>query len=126
MGEARDAARRSREDASVAEVHSGPDIYRNFVLPLSLDEDKWVRAVEYRAEARQAVHHVLFGYIGAGTATRLDGADGQPGFFGGMAPVGLQSRFGKSGGIGGWAPGNTPRFLPDGQAALVPRGSDMI
>ena len=26
---------------------SGPDIYRNFVVPLNLTEDKWVRAVEY-------------------------------------------------------------------------------
>src|ERR1700731_505422 len=25
----------------------GPDIYRNFVLPLNLTEDKWVRAVDF-------------------------------------------------------------------------------
>ena len=104
----------------------GRDIYRNFVLPFDLKEDKWVRAVEYRPGARQAVHHVLFGYIGAGTAARQDGADGQPGFFGGMAPVGLQQQFGRSGGIGGWALGNTPRFLPEGQAVLLPKGSDLI
>jgi len=30
---------------------SGPDIYRNFVIPTNLTEDKWVRAVEFRPSA---------------------------------------------------------------------------
>src|SRR5262249_19614683 len=38
----------------------GPDIYRNFVLPLNLTEDKWVRAVDFRPSARSVVHHSLF------------------------------------------------------------------
>ncbi len=30
----------------------GPDIYRNFVVPLNLDRDTWVRAIEFRPSAR--------------------------------------------------------------------------
>ena len=105
---------------------NGRDVYRNFVLPLKLSEDKWVRAVEYRPSARKAVHHVLFGYIGEGTAARLDGADGEPGFFGGMAPVGMMNQFGRSGGVGGWAVGGTPRFWPGNQSLLLPKGSDFV
>ena len=30
---------------------SGPDIFRNFVIPSGLTEDKWVRAVEFRPSA---------------------------------------------------------------------------
>src|SRR5215208_226375 len=32
---------------------SGPDIYRNFVIPTHLTENKWVRAVEFRPAARK-------------------------------------------------------------------------
>jgi hypothetical protein len=104
----------------------GRDVYRNFILPLNLPDDQWVRAIELRSTARRAVHHVLYGFIGAGTAAKVDGADGQPGFFGGMAPIGLQQAFGKSGGLGGWAVGMTPRFLPSGQATQLPRSSDFV
>src|SRR4026208_2409956 len=38
----------------------GKDIYRNFVFPLNLPEDKWVRAIEFRPSARSVVHHALF------------------------------------------------------------------
>src|SRR6186713_69816 len=35
----------------------GADVYRNFVVPLNLDRDTWVRAIEFRPSARTAVHH---------------------------------------------------------------------
>src|SRR5205814_1925594 len=38
----------------------GPDVYRNFVVPLNLKEDKWVRAVDFRPSAKSVVHHSLF------------------------------------------------------------------
>src|SRR5262252_2746436 len=61
---------------------SGPDIYRNFVIPTGLAEDKWVRAVEFRPSARKVVHHVLYAWVGGGSLKRQDGADGKPGFGG--------------------------------------------
>jgi flavin-binding protein dodecin len=67
---------------------SGPDIYRNFVVPTNLTEDKWVRAVEFRPSARKVVHHVLFAYDASGATRKLDGADGRPGF-GGMSAIGI-------------------------------------
>jgi hypothetical protein len=30
----------------------GPDIYRNFVIPVEIPEDKWVSAIELRPAAR--------------------------------------------------------------------------
>ena len=38
----------------------GPDIYRSFVFPLQLPEDKWVKAIELRPQAKSAMHHALF------------------------------------------------------------------
>lgn len=96
----------------------GPDIYRNFVLPLDLPEDKWVKAVELRPSARSVVHHSLFFLDDSGTARSLDGKDGKPGF-GGMG-------FRKSGSLGGYVPGATPRRLPGDLARPLPKGSDIV
>src|SRR5579863_3691368 len=58
---------------------TGPDIYRNFVIPTGLTEDKWVRAVEFRPSARKVVHHVLYAYDGTGALAKRSGLDGKPG-----------------------------------------------
>ena len=55
----------------------GPDIYRNFVLPTGLADDKWIRAVEFRPSARKVVHHALFSYIRGGAVKAVANADGQ-------------------------------------------------
>jgi len=105
---------------------SGPDVYRNFVVPTSLTEDKWVRAIEFRPAARKAVHHVLFAYDASHALSRLDGRDGRPGF-GGMGSAGVSpGNPGAAGPLGGWAVGSTPAFLPDGVALPLPKGSDLI
>ena len=104
---------------------SGPDVFRNFVIPLDLKEDKWVRAVEFRPSARKVVHHVLFAYAPAGSMARIDGVDGKPGF-GGMGTVGIAPGQGNSGGLGGWAVGGTPAFAPGGLAMPLPKGSDFL
>src|SRR5262245_34370107 len=39
---------------------SGPDLYRNFAIPIKFAEDKWVRAVEFRPGTRRVVHHAIF------------------------------------------------------------------
>ena len=103
----------------------GPDIYRNFVLPTGLADDKWIRAVEFRPSARKVVHHALFSYIRGGAVKGVANADGQPGFRGGM-PVALIPGFAPSGELGGWAVGTTPRFLPEGLARPIAKGSDLI
>ena len=105
---------------------SGPDVFRNFVIPTGLTEDKWVRAVEFRPSARKVVHHVLFAYAAGGSMAKVDGADGKPGF-GGMGTVGVSPNQGDtSGGLGGWAVGATPVFLPAGLARPLPKGSDFL
>jgi mono/diheme cytochrome c family protein len=104
----------------------GPDIYRNFVIPTGLAEDRWVRAVEFRpGGARRAVHHALFQFIRGGAAGKIDARDGQPGFTG-LAPVGFLPQFAPAGELGVWAVGTSPRPLPNGHAVSVPAGSDFV
>jgi|RhiMethySRZTD1v2_1073278.scaffolds.fasta_scaffold02211_6 mono/diheme cytochrome c family protein len=103
---------------------SGPDIFRNFVIPSGLTEDRWVRAVEFRPSARKVVHHALFASVGGGAFASVNGKDGRPGFRG-LAPIGANPAI-QGGPLGGWAVGATPRFLPDGQALPMGKGSDFI
>lgn len=107
----------------------GPDIYRNFTIPTALTENEWVRAVEFHPSARKAVHHTLFAYVRAGSLKDLEGKDGKPGSVGlnGLAfGLGAQAGLAPSGGLGGWAVGGTPQFLPDGQALPLPKGTDLV
>jgi len=103
---------------------SGPDIYRNFVVPTNLTEDRWVRAIEFRPSARKAVHHVLIGYDASGAVRKLDGADGHPGYSATMG--GSFTSTANSGSLGGWAVGNTPELLPEEFALSLPKGSDIV
>ena len=106
---------------------TGPDVFRNFVIPTRLTEDKWVRGIEFRPAARKVVHHAIFAHVPGNSMAALDGADGRPGF-GGMGTVGVVNGTGQSEsqGLGGWAVGATPRMLPDGIAARLPKGSDFL
>ena len=127
----------------------GPDLYRNFVVPLNLDRDAWVRAIDFRPSARAVVHHSLFFLDATGAARERDAADPLPGFAGGMGGprvlgagrgagvAGLIAGRGAAdraddqvgragGGLGGWALGGRALELPDGLAFFVPKGSDLI
>jgi mono/diheme cytochrome c family protein len=116
----------------------GPDIYRNFALPLDLAEDKWVKAIEFRPGARSVVHHSLFFYDATGGAREQDEEDPLPGYSGGMGGFARGSfNFGNLrrvagnqsapiGSLGGWAVGAQARLLPDGLAWHLPKSADLI
>jgi hypothetical protein len=99
----------------------GRDVFRNFVIPTGVLDDKLIAAAEFRPGNRRVVHHALFFLDNQGRAKKLDEKDPAPGYasFGGIG-------FTPSGGVGGWSPGATPRFLPDGLGRYMPRGSDLV
>src|SRR5262249_2663936 len=106
----------------------GQDVYRNFVLPTNLTEDKWVRAIEIKPSARAVVHHVLFYSDTTGSAQAMDGQDGQPAFpaLGTVFTAQGNPLQALTGGLGGWVPGTTPQFLPDGITMPLPKGSALL
>ncbi len=99
----------------------GRDVFRCFVLPLNIDADKYVTAVDYRPGNRKVVHHALFFLDANGAARKKVSKDGKPGFESFGSPG-----FIPTGGLGGWAPGYTPRALPEGLGKLVKKGSDLV
>ncbi|HBM76576.1 MAG TPA: hypothetical protein DD438_00585, partial [Verrucomicrobiales bacterium] len=111
----------------------GRDIYRSFVFPLQLPEDKWVKAVELRPKAKSAVHHALFFIDSNGAARKMDGRDGKAGISGmgflrqaGGVTDPAAAFGGGNGGLGGHVPGATPAKLPGDLAMFLPKGSDVV
>ena len=99
----------------------GRDIYRSFVIPLGIKQDKWVKAVEFKPGEPSVVHHSLFRYDNTGRARSLDARSSIPGFSG----MGNGDALGPRS-LGGWAVGGGARFLPEGLAYRLPKGSDLI
>ena len=98
----------------------GRDIYWNFVLPLHLPEGQWVRAIEFRPQARSVVHHSLFYLDTTGEARKFDARDPKPGY-NGMARSNRQFDS-----LGGWALGGEPMTLPPELAYRFPTNSDLV
>ncbi|GIW80469.1 MAG: thioredoxin family protein [Gemmatales bacterium] len=114
----------------------GNDIFRCFVLPTNLDEDKYVTAVEIRPGNPRVVHHALLFIDTSGAARSREAAeqrgrqqdenanevfDSGPGY---SATMGIG--FFPKGTLSGWAPGQVPRHLPDGTGYFLPKGSDVV
>lgn len=112
---------------------TGPDVFRCFVLPTGLTEDKFVIGYEVRPGNRQVVHHTLHFLDLKGRARKLDARaherprrpedrDAGPGYSSVMGP----GFFPPSGDVGGWAPGISPHFFPDGVGYYLPKRSDFV
>src|SRR5207253_3167493 len=121
---------------------SGSDLFRVFVVPTKLAEDRWVVGYDVKPGNPRVVHHTLHFFDTSGQARELeqrqqqkDAADNPPdrgpGYTVSMG-VGFVAQRPKSGdrptfgGIGGWAPGQAPQFVPEGAGWLLPKGSDFI
>lgn len=117
-----------------ADFHLGPDgrdLFRVFILPTDLPEDKDIAAVELRPSNPRVVHHVLVAIDTTGQGRRLDEkeagrkkegteADHGPGY-----NVAMGFGFFPQAGMGGWAPGQVPRYLPEGTGYRLPKGADV-
>jgi hypothetical protein len=99
----------------------GGDIYRCFVIPTNLPEDKYISGIEYRPGNRKVVHHVLAYTDISGQGKKRDEAEPGPGYTCFSGP-----EVEVYGSLGGWAPGNDPAFLPDGIGRPLPSKSDVI
>ncbi len=110
--------------ATMAEAYTvpaeGKDIYRKFVMPLNLDQDTWVKAVEFRPGDPKVVHHILYYLDTTGKAREMDAKDPGPGFRG-MSQSNGDFRY-----LGGWDVGTQPSELPFGLRWFIPKGADLV
>jgi hypothetical protein len=106
--------------AKFAVPADGPDQFRCFVIPLNLDQDTYVGAMEFRPDNRRTVHHALVftDPMQQGRKLAAGSADGGYTCFGGPGFV--------AGIMGGWAPGFVPAKPGEGYATPLPKGTDLV
>jgi tetratricopeptide (TPR) repeat protein len=94
------------------------DVFRNFVIPVPITTTRYVRAVEFRADRPQALHHADLA-IDLGRVSRvLDRADPGPGF----ATMDAAQVYN----VYGWSPGKVPVMEPADNAWTLQPGTDFV
>jgi tetratricopeptide (TPR) repeat protein len=100
----------------------GGDVFRTFVLPIPSTAARYVKAVEFHPGNPRAVHHANIGIDRTKSSRRLDAADPEPGYVGGMVPDADYP----AGYMLGWTPGQNARPSPDGMAWRLEPNSDLV
>lgn len=98
----------------------GRDVYWQFVFPLDLSKDVYLRGVECRPSNLRVAHHALGILDSSGTARKLDAkypGPGYPGIGPGFVPAGFTP---------GYGPGYTPRFYDDECTITLKKGTDFV
>jgi tetratricopeptide (TPR) repeat protein/mono/diheme cytochrome c family protein len=94
------------------------DVFRNFVIPVPITTTRYVRAVEFRADRPQVLHHADLA-IDLGRVSRvLDRADPGPGF----ATMDGDQVYN----VYGWSPGKVPTMEPSDNAWTLDPGTDFV
>jgi mono/diheme cytochrome c family protein len=101
----------------------GNDVYRNFVIPNVVSQDRYVAAVEMRPGNPRVVHHAFIYMDPTTDARRLAKSEPQPGFPG-MRPG--RNAASPPGHFMNWAPGKAPAKEPEGMSWLLKKGSDFV
>jgi tetratricopeptide (TPR) repeat protein len=100
----------------------GPDVFRNFVIPVPAGASRYVSAWEFRPGNPAVVHHATMQIDTTSRSRRFDEQDRQPGYEGLIAP----SARAPDGFFLDWAPGHRPSVAVEGTAWPLPSSSDLV
>lgn len=101
---------------------SGPDVFRNFVIPIPLSSSQYVRGMEVRTGEAGVVHHATILIDRTRASRRLDAEDPLPGYEGMFSETAQNP---DSHALG-WTPGRTPALEPPEIAWRLDKGSDLV
>jgi len=104
---------------------SGPDVYWNFVIPVTMKTMRYVRAVEIRPGDKRIVHHANLYVDRARSARRQEAAEGQ-GFSGMDVVIDRPLSEPDDGHFLFWKPGSAPYVEPEGFAWRLDPGNDLV
>jgi Flp pilus assembly protein TadD len=102
----------------------GPEVFWNFVIPVPVSTARWVKAVEIRPGAPNAVHHASVIIDRAASARRHEPVAGAG--FPGMDVSIQEAAFDPDGVFLAWKPGSTPNVEPEGIAWRAEAGMDLV
>ncbi|MCH6255065.1 tetratricopeptide repeat protein [Puniceicoccaceae bacterium K14] len=100
----------------------GTDIYRNFVIPLNLEETKHIRAMELKPSSHLVIHHAVLMVDKTSGSRERDALDPEPGFDG----MGFGSSSIPDGQFVGWTPGQSPYEAYPETAWTIEPDSDLV
>jgi Flp pilus assembly protein TadD len=101
---------------------SGPDVYRNFVIPDAIPQDVYLRAIEFRP-GNPAIHHAFIYFDAKGGARELDAREGELGFPGMDPGDGAQPANAM---FCSWQPGRGAEEAPPGYSTPLKKGTDLV
>ncbi|MBZ5673502.1 MAG: tetratricopeptide repeat protein [Acidobacteriia bacterium] len=104
---------------------SGPDVYWNFIIPVTVEKMRYVRAVEIRPGDKRIVHHANLYVDRAHSARRQETAAGQ-GFPGMDVVIDRPLSEPDDGHFLFWKPGAAPYVEPEGFAWRLDPGNDLV
>ena len=99
-----------------------PDTFRNFVLPIPVDQPAFVAGIEFRPGNARVAHHANLRLDRTRTSRQLDEQDPAPGYEG---PISPQAHY-PDGHFLGWTPGQLPPLAEPGMAWRLEPGSDFV
>ncbi len=100
----------------------GADIFRIFVLPLSVSERRYVRGLEFHPGNASVVHHANIRIDNTRASRTLDAADPGPGYTG-LIPNAAHY---PEGHFLGWTPGQVAPLLPKELAWTLDPNTDLV
>jgi Flp pilus assembly protein TadD len=109
-------------DRAYSLAADGPDVYRNFVIRVPVEETRYVKAVELHPGNPRIVHHGRLLIDRTSSSRGLDAREEAPGWDGmswgnAETPDGI---------LLGWTPGKLPMPPIDGFAWRLDRGTDIV
>jgi Tfp pilus assembly protein PilF len=103
---------------------TGIDNYWNFILPIPVNETRWVKAVEIRPGDKRVVHHANILVDRQELSRKLEKEPGAG--FGGMELRIESELFDPDSHFLFWKPGSVPYVEPDGMALRIDKGTDLV
>jgi tetratricopeptide (TPR) repeat protein len=100
----------------------GTDVFRIFAVPLRVDRERFVRAMEFRPGSPSVIHHANIRIDTSGSSRALDDADPAAGYEGLLS----RSAVYPDGHFLGWTPGQLARALPKGLAWRLEPNTDLV
>ncbi|HVT93456.1 MAG TPA: tetratricopeptide repeat protein [Bryobacteraceae bacterium] len=102
----------------------GSEVFWNFVIPVPIETEHWVRAIEVRPGNPKVFHHANVIVDRAGNASRLEPKPGEG--FPGMDVTVQESSFDPDAHFLSWKPGSDPVVAPDGMAWKATPGMNLV
>lgn len=100
----------------------GRDVYRNFVIPMTLTQRRFLRGIDFYPRTR-AIHHAFVRFDRTDGSRRADQEDPGPGFGGIHMPRSVENPMGQ---FLSWQPGKTPFLVAADVVSPIQPGSDLV